>query len=134
MSSSRSNTHTPEPSANHNQPEPTGSGEIVQSSSSRGRVGFVESPEILNVETEDYVPQEPTTSWGESDPNMCVCVCVCAQRIQLTVSLPSPYMYLTTSSRTNYSTWWSISGQDIWKLLWDDTGICTRYLRTGGLG
>ena len=94
MSSSRSNTHTPEPSANHNQPEPTGSGEIVQSSSSRGRVGFVESPEILNVETEDYVPQEPTTSWGESDPNMCVCVCVCVCPTDTTHSESSLSLYV----------------------------------------
>ena len=79
VSPTRSSSHTPTlpPPPDHTQRQssgPTttnastsggGGGGIVQSSRS---VGFVDSPEVVNVvgyTTDDEVPIEPTTSWGE---------------------------------------------------------------------
>jgi hypothetical protein len=80
VSPTRSSSHTPTlpPPPDHTQQQssgPTttnastsggGGGGIVQSSRS---VGFVDSPEVVNVvgyTTDDEVPIEPTTSWGQT--------------------------------------------------------------------
>ena len=68
ITNASSRGHTPDPS-NHQQSTvaPNNGGEIVQSS--RSRVGFADSPEIVNVvevvEHTDDMPIEPSTSWGE---------------------------------------------------------------------
>ena len=70
MSPTRSDPHTTPPPPDQTTANASSSsrgGDLGQSS--RSRVGFVDSPEVVNVvgySTDDDVPFEPTTSWGET--------------------------------------------------------------------
>ena len=95
---SRPNTHTPvpppqqqtEPSANSSSNGGGVGGGREPGQPSRSRVGFVDSPEVVNMvgySDGNGVPVEPTISWGELRERererereyVCVCVCVCGE-------------------------------------------------------
>ena len=58
-------------------------------------MAFVDSPDIVNVEgyTEDTVPVEPTTSWGELSTTSVVCVFIYLSSV-VVIELYSCCMYV----------------------------------------